>query len=316
MKPNTLILGMPRSGTTWIAKIIDSHPDVIYFHEPDSVYPIEGLPLLLERSNRQSIDLVRKFCSKFPYINEKCLGKRPFFNKNGIHWLMNLISQNSILLSKIIKINTIYYPVNSFSKYGSQLCFKSIESVGRLGIFLESEPQLKVVFIIRSPFGQINSVLKGSHTGEFEHNNMTSLSRQELVTLHATYGHKFFELDTVFEFSSLQQLAFRWLVFNEKAIEEASVYSGRVHLINYDEFCETTLESSKKIFEFLELSVDQQSLEFISRSGDKHNTKYYSVSKDSSKTKDAWKHYFSSAQIEEINSVVGGTKSGQLFLNN
>ena len=30
-----LITGMPRSGTTWIAKIIDSSPDVFYYHEPD-----------------------------------------------------------------------------------------------------------------------------------------------------------------------------------------------------------------------------------------------------------------------------------------
>ena len=32
-----LILGAPRSGTTWLAKIIDSHPDVLYRHEPDKL---------------------------------------------------------------------------------------------------------------------------------------------------------------------------------------------------------------------------------------------------------------------------------------
>ena len=34
-----LILGAPRSGTTWLAKIIDSHPDVLYRHEPDAAIP-------------------------------------------------------------------------------------------------------------------------------------------------------------------------------------------------------------------------------------------------------------------------------------
>ncbi len=29
-----LILGAPRSGTSWLAKIFDSHPDVLYRHEP------------------------------------------------------------------------------------------------------------------------------------------------------------------------------------------------------------------------------------------------------------------------------------------
>ena len=29
------VLGGARSGTTWLAKILDSHPDVLYRHEPD-----------------------------------------------------------------------------------------------------------------------------------------------------------------------------------------------------------------------------------------------------------------------------------------
>ena len=34
-----LVVGAPRSGTTWLAKIIDSHPDVLYRHEPDETLP-------------------------------------------------------------------------------------------------------------------------------------------------------------------------------------------------------------------------------------------------------------------------------------
>ena len=38
-----LIVGAPRSGTTWLAKILDSHPDVLYRHEPDEVVPCGAL---------------------------------------------------------------------------------------------------------------------------------------------------------------------------------------------------------------------------------------------------------------------------------
>src|SRR5690348_17293271 len=50
-----LVLGAPRSGTTWLAKIIDSHPDVLYRHEPDEtlpgpeILPEQELPALLGR---------------------------------------------------------------------------------------------------------------------------------------------------------------------------------------------------------------------------------------------------------------------------
>jgi hypothetical protein len=31
-----LVVGAPRSGTTWLGKILDSHPHVVYRHEPNS----------------------------------------------------------------------------------------------------------------------------------------------------------------------------------------------------------------------------------------------------------------------------------------
>ena len=39
-----LILGAPRSGTSWLAKTFDSHPDVLYRREPDTVFRSETLP--------------------------------------------------------------------------------------------------------------------------------------------------------------------------------------------------------------------------------------------------------------------------------
>ena len=43
-----LVVGLPRSGTTWIGKIFDSHPRTLYLHEPDSAVPMNGIPLIAE----------------------------------------------------------------------------------------------------------------------------------------------------------------------------------------------------------------------------------------------------------------------------
>src|SRR3954469_4145287 len=64
-----LIVGAPRSGTTWLAKILDSHPDVLYRHEPDEVAPRVG-------SIRDDVRVwVRQ-------RDARTAGKRPFFAKS------------------------------------------------------------------------------------------------------------------------------------------------------------------------------------------------------------------------------------------
>src|SRR5580704_15560833 len=47
--PNLVfLLGAPRSGTTWLAKLFDSHPNVLYRNEPDSVLHEPRVPLLCQ----------------------------------------------------------------------------------------------------------------------------------------------------------------------------------------------------------------------------------------------------------------------------
>ena len=56
-----LAIGMPRSGTTWIGKILDSHPRTLYRHEPDTWRRLDTIPLfpapsarLIGRSHRST----------------------------------------------------------------------------------------------------------------------------------------------------------------------------------------------------------------------------------------------------------------------
>jgi len=38
------IVGMTRGGNTWLGKIFDAHPDVLYRHEPDSILKTKTVP--------------------------------------------------------------------------------------------------------------------------------------------------------------------------------------------------------------------------------------------------------------------------------
>ena len=42
------VIGAPRSGTTWLGKIFDSNPNVLYRHEPDTLIPNDHIPRVVK----------------------------------------------------------------------------------------------------------------------------------------------------------------------------------------------------------------------------------------------------------------------------
>src|SRR3984885_3831463 len=78
-----LILGAPRSGTSWLAKIFDSHPDVLYRHEPDTVLRDYNLPwMCLPAQVPAYRDAARDYLRRlFDTATLKTAGSLPIFPK-------------------------------------------------------------------------------------------------------------------------------------------------------------------------------------------------------------------------------------------
>ncbi len=80
-----LLFGMPRSGTTWLGKIFDSHPDTLYRHEPDSRGTLNTLPMLPIESD---VEIHRSFllrlCGEIPHASamKKSSAPLPIFTKH------------------------------------------------------------------------------------------------------------------------------------------------------------------------------------------------------------------------------------------
>ena len=53
--PLILLMGLPRSGTTWIAKMFDSHPQTVYCHEADRGPSLRAMPLAPDISESDSM---------------------------------------------------------------------------------------------------------------------------------------------------------------------------------------------------------------------------------------------------------------------
>lgn len=309
-----MCVGMPRSGTTWIAKMIDSHPDIIYNHEPDSVSPLKNTPIFCEGMNTTHQQEVKSLIGLMPISDEKCLGKRPFFRKNYRNAFFEVGHRLSILASKAFKINSIASQSDYVTSENACLMFKSIESTGRIKLFLDSVPKIKILLIVRCVFGQINSVIKGSSGSEFLDNNY-KFSEQELSTLFQVHGHRNkMTFEQILSLSAIEQLAYKWLVTNEKAFEEAQAEPSKVKVISYDELCEQPLAGAKSIFSFFNLSFHQQSHNFIIESTASHDESFYSVNKNPKRAKSAWQKNITDEQVAAINSIIAGSRVAQ-FVN-
>jgi hypothetical protein len=69
MRPLILLFGLPRSGTSWVGKIFDSHPSTIYRHEPDSRGALNDVALLPAPSEIDCfLPAARRFVGNLPHI--------------------------------------------------------------------------------------------------------------------------------------------------------------------------------------------------------------------------------------------------------
>ena len=169
------IMGFGRSGTTFLAKLLDSHPDVLYRHEPDSVLVNTEIPFVPDES-----DLKRYRVRARSYVESLCdvrapksAGHQPIFDKSYrtafqqrsykvAVYLAKGIEKGIPFLNRWAKVPDLIEPA---SRADIVYVIKSVNSVGRARLFREGNPQSRFLHIVRHPCGVIASVLRGAEKG-------------------------------------------------------------------------------------------------------------------------------------------------------
>ena len=315
------LFGMPRSGTTWLGKIFDSHPDVLYLHEPDSEIKIEGVPIL-ETSNDydEYKSIVSEYCSR---ILDQCTirtnGKTPFFKKSYLSGLRYFFLKINLLLAKVFeKIGLsilIWNPFKESIKLAdATIAWKSIESCGRLGHLIDIMPECKAIYIIRHPCGQIASVIKGEKSGNFSSKESSSEDYpifQQLLKSDYAIKHDL-TMDKIKQMSPIERLAIRWVLYNEQAIDDVEKSQGKGMVVRYEDLCCNPEGQGEKLFEFSELNWNAQTEQFVKQST-QGGGGYYSVNRNPKEAMNKWKKVFSEEEISTIKNIVSNSKAGQLF---
>jgi hypothetical protein len=314
-----LVLGAPRSGTSWLAKIFDSHPDVLYRHEPDSVLRTWDLPWMCTRDDvakytdgaraylRQLIDTARL----------KTAGSRTSFRKRFqsaparlaratiIHALQAADLAN---VSRRMVRNIQIPDFIGLERHPElRVVIKSVSSRGRARLFAEALPGARIIFILRDPWGQVASMQRGAALGKFEDNvPLAELLETEQAARYGLTEARLASLPPV------EQFAWNWAILNEKAIEDLGGLD-RVKILRYQDLCEHPLEQAHELLAFVGLPWDNQTETFLRRSTTYAGpNRYYAVFRDTASALYGWRQELSSEDQERINTVVQATSLASL----
>lgn len=309
-----LILGAPRSGTSWLAKIFDSHPDVLYRHEPDTVLRDETLPWMCSPEDapiyqhaaesylRQLIDTATL----------KSAGSLPIFPKRHRGMLATRIRSGIIYGLRATELARVARPWARCVRIPDRLdlarhpdvrvVLKSVSSRGRAGLFAHALPGARIILIVRDPFGQIASMLRGEALGMFEDELPVA---EVLMTQEARhYGltpERFASLPIV------ERFAWNWAVLNEKAINDlAGIPTARV--LRYQDLGANPADEARALLAFCGLDWDPQTEAFVQHSTTHSGPdRYYQVMKDTPEAMNCWRKDLSLDDQRRILAVVRQT---------
>ncbi|HET7664086.1 MAG TPA: sulfotransferase [Rhodanobacteraceae bacterium] len=309
-----LVFGMPRSGTTWVGKLFDSHPDTLYRHEPDSVRRLR-MPLYPDATSVQRYrHELEQFVASLPRMRSpEVVGKLPLFAKNYQSRAGLAAYRASVIAAKAasrVKRNfpCPYRPMANGNPR-TRVVWKSIESPGRLGACMAALPDARAIHLMRHPCGYVASQLRGAATNRFS-NPVADADNPWILKLllasSAGKGHEL-TLDDARRLTPEERLAWRWVLTQEKILADVA-HNRRVLTMRYEDVCAEPFTMTRKMFEFAGLDWQAQTGAFVRASSETvrraADTDYYSVFKPSQGAAERWRIELAPDVIERVMRIL------------
>lgn len=315
-----ILSGLPRSGTTWVGKIFDSHPLTLYRHEPDSWYRLNAVPLGPDVVAADEYrDMIGDFIGGIEsMMATKVAGSLPAFPKHYYTPWIFQFRKLWIAGAKVLGTALGELPIPPFVDYAHYpeivLVWKSIESTARLGVIATLFPETRIIHLVRHPCGYVASILRGEAARKFTEvapsNEDLGIFDTFLDTPQAR-SHDL-NLDALAAMHPTERLAWRWVLFNEKAMDDLHGL-GNAMTIRYEDLCQNPMSRTKEAFEFSGLSWNDQTERFLTKSTSANNDSYYSIQKNPQEASTRWQTQLSPRDIELVEGVVKETTPGRLY---
>lgn len=313
MNPCILVFGMPRSGTTWVGKLFDSHPDTLYRHEPDSVYRL-NMPSFPEKADAPNYRAeLEKFVRQLPRMRSpEVVGKQPLFPKHYQSTVGLAAYRTSVLVAKAASRIHRHFPClyrpTAEGYAQTRVVWKSIQSQGRLGACIDALPDARIIYLLRHPCGYVASILRGEATHRFGNSTPSADDLWLLrMLLDTSTGRKHgLTVDDLAPLTAEERLAWRWLLLQENALANVAG-SDRVLVVRYEDVCMRPIDMTRRMFGFAGLDWCPQTEDFIQASTRGTDSGYYGVFKDPQSSAERWRSELAPDVIERILHILAGS---------
>jgi hypothetical protein len=278
-----LIVGAPRSGTSWLGKIFDSHPDVLYRFEPDWFDPDE----VVTNNAMIRANMARWLRNRDP----RAAGKRPFFPKSWQTTPARVLRASLIYAGAAVsQIGLPTWPAPDLGRTSrTRAVAKSVRLRDGLGAFADMCPEGRCLLILRHPCGQTASLMRGTRDGRFDLAKPgTDMPVDEARAIgfaarHGTDERSFRRL------ADAAKYAWSWREFNETALGSIAD-RGNARVVVYEDLCARPMAEARSILAFAGLSWDRQTETFLAHSTSHEGAAgYYAVLRNSAVAADRWR---------------------------
>lgn len=318
-----LITGKGRSGTTWLAQILNSHPSCCYKHEPFpawkrtpySDWKAELLAGADRAALRDSFEEICRGCHHdvdLPPFPEKTFRRG---NPRILHWLHALgsrvdalrglyesygrprLAADGEILIKDVNFETAHLPA---------LC----ETIGAT-----------LLPTIRNPFANVASHLSGVAKGIFESDRESDARRaREIIEAPGGEAYRAY-LSELEKMPEAMFEALRWRIQVEPLVEVGEA-QPRSRTVVYEDLCEDPLGETQRIFDFIGWELTAATRAFIESStsgpagaagtsgdgganeGAESRRAYFSVFRDPRQSMNKWRDQLSATEQEQIAEVM------------
>ena len=318
--PIIFVTGLPRSGTTWIGKIFDSHPDTLYRHEPDRRARLKDIPFAaaVDRAHEYR-SVLREFVRDLTAVSTASVSAQlPIFRKSYYPLPKFAARVGMVVMSRLAARVFGSCPAPDFIDFDAapqlRVVWKSVESASRAGVLARLIDRGRIILIVRHPCANVASLLRGGSLGRFDPRALAQNDLNLLELLLQTEQAKRYGLTSaaIREMDAAERLAWRWALINEKAIDDIAGLPN-CRIVRYEDLCAAPIPICRDLFAFSELDWSAQTENFIRRSTSIDNPRYYSVFKNPLQSATKWRRELPADVIAQVMAAVGDTKPGRLF---